>query len=73
MHRATLARLAVLVFALVLASFLVRGLGQFVVGRRTATLVAGPIAVLAAVVLVVVVAAWTLARLGVVTIDGGDR
>lgn len=69
--RSTLTKLALLVFGLIFVSFLIRGFGQFLVGPRTATLLAGPVAMLAAVVLVVVVGLWLLGRLGLVTIEAG--
>lgn len=72
MHQSTLTKLALLVFGLVFVSFLVRGFGQFVVGPRTATLAAGPVAALAGVVLVAVVALWTLGRLGLIEVEAAD-
>lgn len=71
MRQSTLTKLALLIFGLVFVSFVVRGFGQFVVGQRTATLVAGPLAALAGVVLVVVVGLWLLGRVGLVHV--GDR
>ena len=68
MRQSTLTKLALLVFALVFVSFLIRGFGQFVLGPRTATMLAGPVAVLAAVVLTIVVGLWLLGRAGVVRI-----
>lgn len=65
-RRSTLVRLGLLVFGLTLVAFVLRGFGQFVVGARTATLVAGPVAVLAGVVLVAVAGLWLLARVGLV-------
>ena len=67
-RRSTLVRLGLIVFGLVFVAFVLRGFGQFVVGQRRATLVAGPVALLAALVLVVVAALWLLARLGVVVV-----
>ena len=72
MRQSTLTKLALSVFALVFVSFLVRGFGQFVVGPRTATLLAGPLALLAAAVLALVVVLWTLGRAGVVRIEVDD-
>lgn len=69
MQRSTLTKLALLVFALIFVSFLIRGFGQFLVGPRRATLVAGPVAMLAAVVLVLVAVLWVLGRLGIVEIE----
>lgn len=69
MRRSTLTKLSLLVFGLVLVSFIVRGFGQLLVGPRRATMVAGPIALLAAAVLLVVVALWGLGRVGVVSIE----
>lgn len=72
MRRSTLTRLALLVFALVLLSFVVRGLARLLVGPRTAVLIAGPIAIAAVGVLLVVLGAWTLSRLGLVSLTAGD-
>lgn len=72
MRQSTLTKLALLVFALVFVSFLIRGFGQFLVGPRTATLLGGPVALLAGALLVVVVSLWLLGRLGVVRIES-DR
>jgi hypothetical protein len=69
MQQSTLTKLALLVFGLVFVSFVVRGFGQFVVGPRRAMLVAGPLAVLAAGLLGLVVALWLLGRAGIVRID----
>ena len=69
MRQSTLTKLALSVFALVFVSFLVRGFGQFLVGPERAMLLAGPLALLAAAVLAVVVALWTLGRAGVVSIE----
>lgn len=72
-----LTKLGLLVFALVFVSFLVRGFGQLLVGPARATALAGPLALLAALVLLVLVALWVLGRVGVVTIESegpaGDR
>ncbi len=73
MHRSTLTKLSLGVFGLVFLSFLVRGFGQFVVGSRTATLLAGPVAVVAGGLLLVVIALWGLGRLGVVVIETDDQ
>ena len=69
MNRTTLLNLALLVFVLVFLSFLVRGFGQFLVGTRTALALAGPIAFAAAVLLVLVLASWLLARAGILTLE----
>ncbi len=69
MKRSTLGTLSMLVFGLILLSFLVRGVGQFVLGSRGVLLVAGPISLLAALLLVAVIGAWALDRLGLVTIQ----
>lgn len=60
--------LAMLVFGLVFISFVIRGFGQFLVGPRTAMLVAGPVSVLAAGVLLFVVVFWVLSKVGLSTI-----
>ena len=67
-RRSTLVRLGLLVFGLVFVAFVLRGFGQFVVGQRRATLLAGPVALLAALVLLVVLGLWLLARAGVVEV-----
>lgn len=72
MRRSTLTKLALSVFALVFVSFLIRGFGQFVVGPRRATMLGGPVALLAGALLVVVVGLWVLGRLGIVTIEADD-
>lgn len=73
MRRATLTKLALAVFGLVFLSFLLRGFGQFVLGTRGATMLGGPIALLAGGLLLVVVALWLLGRLGVIEIEASDR
>lgn len=72
MRRDTLNLLTLAGFGLILLSFLVRGLGQFVVGPRRVLRYAGPIAVLAAVVLFVAVAVWTADRVGFVSLENGE-
>lgn len=72
MHQTTITTLSVLVFALVIVSFVIRGVGQFVVGPRTAMLVAGPVAVAAAALLVVIVVVWFLAWAGITTIEQNE-
>lgn len=72
MQRATLTKLALSVFGLVLLSFLVRGFGQFVVGQRMATALAGPIALLAGLVLVLVTGLRLLGHAGLIPIDPRD-
>lgn len=69
MHRETLNLLTLLGFGLILLSFLVRGFGQFLVGPEAALGYAGPVAALAAAVILVTVLAWTLDRLGVVRLE----
>lgn len=72
MQQSTLTKLALGVFGLIFLSFLLRGFGQFVLGTRGATMLGGPVALLATGLLVVVVALWTLGRLGVVEIEAGE-
>ncbi|NIS36443.1 MAG: hypothetical protein GWN07_36720 [Actinobacteria bacterium] len=72
MQRSTVTKLALAVFGLIFVSFLIRGFGQFVVGTRTATMLAGPVALAAAALLVVVVALWVLGRAGVITIEAEE-
>lgn len=69
MKQATLTKLALLVFVLIFLSFLIRGIGQFIVGQRTAMLVAGPIALIAAALICLVVAIWVFAWLGIASIQ----
>lgn len=64
----TMVRLAFGVFGLTFLSFVVRGFGQFVVGVRTATTFAGPVAVLAGLLLVVVLSLSVCAHLGLVSV-----
>lgn len=70
--RGTLTGLGLLVFVLAVASFVVRAAGRFVVGPRTATLIAGPVAVASVALLVVVLGLWGLARLGVISLEDED-
>lgn len=72
MRQSTLTKLALLVFALIFVAFLIRGFGQFVVGPRRATLLGGPLAVLAAGLLTVVLALWFLGKLGVLEIEPAE-
>lgn len=69
MKQSTLTVLGLAVFGLVILSFVIRAFGQFLLGVRTATLVAGPVAVAAAALLVVVLGVWGLSKLGIVTIE----
>lgn len=69
MRRSTLTLAAVGVFALVLLSFLVRGLGQFVLGPRRVVVVVTPLSLLALALVLFVVGTWVLDRLGVVEIE----
>lgn len=73
MKRSTLGSLALAVFGLVLVAFLVRGLGQFVLGQQGVLQIAGPISLVAAGLLVVVLVLWGLGRLGVVTIEDSEE
>lgn len=72
MRQSTLIKLGLLVFALIFVSFLVRGFGQLIVGPRRAMLIAGPVAVLAAAVLALLVVLWALARVGILQIERVD-
>lgn len=69
MRRATLELLSVLVFVLVLVSFLIRGFGQFVLGPAGILVVAGPVSLAAALLLMFVLGYWLLAQIGVTTIE----
>lgn len=65
MKQSTMTTLAMLVFVLVFISFVIRGFGQVLVGPRTAMLIAGPVSVLAAGVLLFVVVFWMLSKVGI--------
>jgi uncharacterized membrane protein (Fun14 family) len=69
MHQSTVAKLGLSVFGLVFLSFMTRVVGQFLVGFRTATLIAGPIAVLALAIMVFLIAFYLLSKVGVTTIE----
>lgn len=69
MRRVSVTALALSVFGLVLLAFLLRAFGQFLLGPRRATLLAGPVAVLAGLVLALVIGIVVLDRAGVVSID----
>lgn len=71
-HRDTLVSVGLAVFGVVLLAFFVRGFGQFLVGPRTALLLAGPLFVLGGVLVVVGVVLWLLGAVGVVTIESGE-
>lgn len=71
MHRDTLNWLTLAGFGLILLSFLVRGFGQLVVGPQDVIRYAGPIAVVALVVLVVTAVLWSLDRVGVLSLEDG--
>ncbi len=57
------------VFVLVFVAFLLRAFGQFLVGPRTATIIAGPLVVLAAALLIGVLGVALFAKLGLVSFD----
>ena len=69
LKQATVANLGMLVFGLVFVSFAIRGFGQLLVGRQAAMVVAGPVAVLAAGVLLFVIVFWTLSLVGITEIE----
>lgn len=69
MDRHTLDVLTLVGFGLILLSFFVRGIGQFVVGRAEVLRYAGPIAALAAAVILVAVVVWTLDRVGAISLE----
>lgn len=71
MDRHTLDVLTLVGFGLILLSFFVRGIGQFVVGRAAVLRYAGPIAALAAAVILLAVVVWTLDRVGVISLEEG--
>lgn len=69
MRRATFAKLGLLVFALVFASFLVLGFGRILLPYRTARLLAAPTLVLSALLAVGLLLRATLALLGISRCD----
>lgn len=69
MHRDGLNWLTLVGFGLILLSFLVRGLGQFLVGPERIISYAGPIAVLALAVLVLTLTLWVLDRVGLWSLE----
>lgn len=69
MDRHTLDVLTLVGFGLILVSFLVRGFGQFVVGQADVIQYAGPISALAAAVILLAVAVWTVDRLGLISLE----
>jgi len=72
MRRSSVLLLGLAVFGLIFLAFLIRAFGQFVVGTRTATLVAGPVAMLAGAVLLGVIGIALLAKAGLVTLEDGS-
>lgn len=72
MRRSSLTAMALGVFGLVLLAFVLRGFGQFLLGPRRAMLVAGPVALLAVGLLLVVLAVWSGARLGLIAVENGE-
>lgn len=70
MRRDRFTLLALSVFGLTLASFLIRGFGQFAVSPRTATLLAAPTFLLALAVLAFVLGYWLLSLVGITRIEG---
>lgn len=72
MKRRTVTGLGLLVFLLVFLSFMVRAVGQFLVGPRRATVYAGPIALLAGLVLAVVIGVVIAGKVGVITLEDGN-
>lgn len=71
MRRARFTLLGLLVFGLLFVSFVVRGLGQFIVGPAPALWLAGVIAAGAGLLVLGLVAFWVLARLGMTTLEEG--
>lgn len=69
LKQATVTNLAMLVFGLIFVSFAIRGFGQLFVGRGAAMAVAGPVAVVAAGVLLFVLVFWTLSLVGITEIE----
>lgn len=69
MKRRTLTALGLGVFALVFVSFMLRAFGQFLLGPRRATFLAGPVALLAGGLLVVVILIALAARGGLLTLE----
>lgn len=69
MHHRTYGRLAALAFLLILASFVVLGFTRAVVGVRTASLLAAPLTLAAAALVVVLTARGVLAWLGIAPLE----
>lgn len=72
MNYSTLIRLGLLMFGLIFLAFLIRGFGQFVVGSRRAMLIAGPVAVIAGILCLVILGSALLAKLGLVALEHAD-
>lgn len=69
MRRSSVLLLGLAVFGLTFLAFLIRAFGQFIVGPRTATLVAGPVAMLAGIALIGVISIMLLAKAGLVRLE----
>jgi membrane protein implicated in regulation of membrane protease activity len=69
LKESTMGKLGLWVFGLLLLSFLIRGPSQFLVGQKTAKLLAGPPSILALCILVFLIGYWVLAKVGVTTIE----
>lgn len=65
MHQDTFVRLSLLAFGLIVASFVVRGVSQFVVSADTANLITAPTMLLGAVLVVALTIQSVLAVTGV--------
>lgn len=72
MKRTTLTGLGLSVFVIVFLAFLIRAFGQFLLGPRMATVIAGPIALLAGIILLGVISLAALAKLGLIPIDESE-
>lgn len=72
MRRSTITSLALAGIGLIFASFLIRGFGQLLLGPRTALGLAGPVALLAAGVVLFVSMVWALAWLGLISLEGNE-
>jgi len=69
LQQSTVAKLGLSVFGLVFLSFMTRVVTQFIFDFRTATLIAGPIAVLALCLLIGLIAFYGLSKVGVTRIE----
>lgn len=73
MDRSGFVKLAIVAFALVVASFFVRGFGQLLLGRDTAELLQAPIAIVGFCLLVYLFVRATLDAVGIWEVENPDN